>query len=179
MRSIVFTIVVACLLAVSCNAEFLSRPRDSDPQQILQQYLNGFFEQAGLPDPTTIVTTCFDEDSARLTDNAVSAFVDQLARQQIVAAEKTAFDYIKEIPPSVGKCLSQNAEAKQALDAYGLNNLTPTQFVLKIAQYDLTHYNLIEQFLTGCDQAIEAQNYTQAGQLIGQGLQTIFPKLAL
>ena len=51
-------------------------------KEILQQFLNGLFEQNKLPDTTTVVP-CFDDKNADLTVKFIGSTLDKLAKGSI------------------------------------------------------------------------------------------------
>lgn len=51
-------------------------------KEILQQTMNGAFEENKLPDPTTVVP-CFDDKSAHLTVVFIGKLIDKLAKASI------------------------------------------------------------------------------------------------
>jgi len=146
-----------------------------DPQSTLQQYLNGYFEFIGLDDPTTVVSTCFNDDTATLVNTLIANLVDELANNKILIAEKSALDFIKNCPPSLKACVFSNPEVVAAIKAYRLNNYTPPVVVAKAAAYALTHVAEFTAIMVEADDAIQTQDYASAGKIFGQVTQTIFP----
>ena len=152
--------------------------RDQDPKDTLQQYLNGYFEYAKLEDPTTIISSCFNDDTATLVVNLIANLVDELANNKVLVAEKTALDFIKTCPPALKACVFSNPEAVEVIKAYGLNTYTPPTAVAKVVAYALTHASQFTGTMVSADQAIQLQEYASAGQVFGQVTQMVFGKSA-
>jgi hypothetical protein len=146
-----------------------------DPQNTLQQYLNGYFEFIGLDDPTTVVSSCFNDDTATLVNTLIANLVDELANNKILIAEKSALDFIKNCPPSLKACVFNNPEVVAALKAYRLSSYTPPVVVAKAVAYALTHVAEFTSVMVEADQAIQTQEYASAGKIFGQVTQAIFP----
>jgi hypothetical protein len=79
-------------------------------KEILQQGLNGLFEENKLPDPTTIVP-CIDEGTAKKIVDFIGVLLEKAARGSI-SDLISLVDLIKkfgdEIPQSVKDCLDGN-----------------------------------------------------------------------
>lgn len=132
MRKI-FILLVA-LLAV---AQALS------DKEIIQQGLNGFFEQNKLPDPTTIVP-CLDDTTAH---NLVAFMGDTLQK----AARGSITDlinmipeiqkFLESIPQPVKTCLNGNKEVEALGLKYGITSDTDPQAIIKkLVTYGTLHY---------------------------------------
>ena len=79
-------------------------------KEILQQALNGAFEENKLPDPTTIVP-CIDEDTAKKIVDFIGVVLEKAAKGSI--SDLISLKYIikkfgDEIPQSVKDCLDGN-----------------------------------------------------------------------
>jgi hypothetical protein len=85
-------------------------PQISD-KDILQQTLNGLFEENKLPDPTTIVP-CIDDDTAHKIVVFAGQVLEKAARGSIsdlIALKDLIEQFGDQIPDSVKKCLDGNA----------------------------------------------------------------------
>jgi hypothetical protein len=80
-------------------------------KEIIQQTLNGLFEQNKLPDPTTIVP-CLDDDTAHKVVVFIGQLLDKAAKGSIsdlISLKALIEDFGNQIPDSVKKCLDGNA----------------------------------------------------------------------
>ena len=84
-------------------------PNPTD-KEIIQQALNGAFEQNKLPDPTTVVP-CIDDDTAHKIVVFVGQILEKAAKgsvSDLIALKNLVEDFGKEIPQSVKDCLDGN-----------------------------------------------------------------------
>ena len=84
-------------------------PNPTD-KEIIQQGLNGVFEQNKLPDPTTIVP-CIDDDTAHKIVVFAGQLLEKAAKgsvQDLIALKKLIEDFGDQIPQSVKDCLDGN-----------------------------------------------------------------------
>jgi hypothetical protein len=94
------------LLACICAIAFTLTDKE-----ILQQSLNGAFEQNRLPDPTTILP-CIDDATAHKIVVFIGQLLDKAAKGSIsdlLALKTLVEDFGKQIPDSVKDCLKGNA----------------------------------------------------------------------
>ena len=80
-------------------------------KQIIQQMLNGIFEQNKLKDPTTIVP-CIDDVSAHKIVVFVGQVLDKAAKgslSDLLALPQLIKDFGNSLDPAVGVCLDGNA----------------------------------------------------------------------
>jgi len=94
------------ILALLLVAAFSLTDKD-----ILQQTLNGLFEQNKLADPKTIVP-CFDDDTAHKTVLFIGTLLDKAAKGSIsdlISLKDLIDQFGKQIPDSVKNCLNDNA----------------------------------------------------------------------
>jgi hypothetical protein len=112
-------------------------------KEILQQAMNGGFEQNKLPDPTTI-TPCIDDDTAHKIVIFVGEALAKAAKGsvtdliQLISLVKAFGD---QIPQSVKDCLDGNAEGKALGLKYGIDDTTdPASIEKKIIAYTTLHY---------------------------------------
>jgi hypothetical protein len=116
---------------------------EATDKEILQQALNGLFEQNKLPDPKTIVP-CIDDATAHKIVVFIGEILEKAAKGsvtdlvQIVNLIKAFGD---QIPQSVKDCLDGNAEFKALGLKYGINDATDTSALeKKIIAYVTLHY---------------------------------------
>jgi phosphoglycerate dehydrogenase-like enzyme len=145
----------------------------TDDAQTLQLLFNGFFEQAGLADPTTVVA-CFDDSSATLTVQTLGTILAAAAKNDITGAENAAKNYMAELPQPVQDCMKNNAEIQNALTAYHVTGLTPQQIQQKVEKYALTHFIALHKDAVQANNDFQAGNYQQVGHEAGAILQAIF-----
>jgi hypothetical protein len=95
-------------------------------KEILQQTLNGLFEQNKLPDPTTVVP-CFDDKSAHDTVVFAGTVLDKAAKGSIsdlLSLKDLIQQFGDSLPQSVKDCLSGNQEFTNLGYKYGISNTT-------------------------------------------------------
>jgi phosphoglycerate dehydrogenase-like enzyme len=144
-----------------------------DDRDTLQQLFNGFFEQAGLADPTTVVQ-CFDDSSATLTVQTLGTILTAAAKNDINGATNAAKNYMSQLPQPVQDCMKNNAEIQNALTAYHLTGLTPQEIQQKVEKYALTHIFALHKAAVQANNDFQAGNYNQVGHEAGAILQAIF-----
>lgn len=79
-------------------------------KEILQQGLNGLFEENKLPDPTTIVP-CIDDNTAHNIVKFIGEILEKAAKgsvSDLIALKKLVEDFGDSIPKSVKDCLDGN-----------------------------------------------------------------------
>ena len=135
-------------------------------KEILQQGLNGLFEQNKLPDPTTIVP-CIDETTAgkivvfagQLLDKAAKGSVSDIA--SIINMVKAFGD---QIPQSVKDCLDGNKELEALGLKYGITPTTDTSVIeKKVITYVTLHYLECHKFVGDLNSDWKAAKYYQVG----------------
>jgi hypothetical protein len=144
-----------------------------DDKQTLQTLFNGFFEQAGLPDPQTVVS-CFDDSSATLTVQTLGTILHAAAKNDISGAENAAKNYMAQLPQPVQDCMKNNAEIQTALTAYHLTGLTPQELQQKVEKYALAHFLALHKDAVQADNDFQAGKYSDVGKEAGSILQKIF-----
>ena len=147
--------------------------QDGPAEDTLQLYFNGFFEQANLTDPTTLIS-CFNEDTAQVTDDTIAGIVNSLATKNVIVAEKTIVEFVTQLPPSVKECVGQNEEFLDVVTAYNLNNYTLKEALLQVAKSVLGDAGQLNDLLTTANEDITNENYTLAGTAIGQAFEIMF-----
>jgi hypothetical protein len=124
-------------------------PNPTD-KEIIQQALNGAFEQNKLADPTTIVP-CIDDATAHkivvfggevLAKAAKGGISDLLSLIPLIKG------FGDQIPQSVKDCLDGNAEGKAIGLKYGIDDTTDSSVIeKKIVAYVTLHYIEVHKFL--------------------------------
>ena len=135
-------------------------------KEIIQQTLNGVFEQNKLPDPTTIVP-CIDDDTAKkivvfagqvLGKAASGSISDLLGLINLIK------DFGNQIPASVSTCLDGNKEAEALGLKYGIDNDTDSAVLeKKIITYVTLHYLEVHNFAIKENNSWKAGSYYQTG----------------
>ena len=135
-------------------------------KEILQQFLNGIFEQNKLPDPTTIVP-CFDDDSAHRTVAFMGQLFGKLASgslSDLLAIKTLVQNFTDSLPQSVKDCLQDNAEIKALGLKYGITDQTdPSELEKKIIAYVTLHYLSVHKWLGEINDSWKAGKYYEAG----------------
>jgi hypothetical protein len=119
-------------------------------KEILQQTLNGLFEENKLPDPTTIVP-CIDD----ATTHKIVVFIGEVLEK---AAKGSITDLVQlvnliksfgdQIPQSVKDCLDGNKEFETLGLKYGVDNNTDSSVIeKKVIAYVTLHYLEVHKWL--------------------------------
>jgi hypothetical protein len=145
--------------------EALEIPQISD-KDILQQTLNGLFEENKLADPTTIVP-CIDDDTAHKIVVFAGQLLEKAARGSIsdlLALKDLIQKFGDQIPDSVKKCLDGNAEFTALGLKYGIDNNTDTSALeKKVIAYVTLHYLTVHKWLGSLNDNWKAAKYYQVG----------------
>jgi len=135
-------------------------------KEILQQTMNGLFEQNKLPDPKTIVP-CFDNDTAHKLVVFIGQVLDKAARGSIsdlLSLKDLIEQFGNQIPDSVKTCLNGNAEFTALGVKYGVTNTTdPSTIEKKVIAYVTLHYLTVHKWLGGLNDNWKAAKYYQVG----------------
>jgi len=146
-----------------------------DDRDTLQLLFNGFFEQAGLPDPTTVVA-CFDDSSATLSVQTVGTVLHAAAKNDFTKAQNAATNYAAELPQAVKDCVTSNAEIQSALTAYHLAGLSPQEIQDKVKKYAMSHLFQLHHDAVKADKDFQSGRYADVGHEAGDIIQKIFGK---
>ena len=135
-------------------------------KEILQQALNGGFEQNKLKDPTTIVP-CIDEDTAKKIVDFVGVALEKAAKGSI-GDLISLIDLVKkfgdEIPQPVKDCLDGNEEFKALGLKYGIDDTTdPAVIEKKIIAYATLHYLTVHKWFGTLNDEWKASKFYQTG----------------
>ena len=150
--------------------DFLSN--SIDPKDQLQQIANGFWEQANLTDPTTVLG-CFDDNATQLTINFFNELSPDLASQQYLKIPDLVLNFQKSLPPATSQCLNSNEEVLQSGEAYGTTNISLAQLLVKIQKYVVFHLSDMHSSFVNMNNDYQAGNYDAYGKDLGVFLQTI------
>lgn len=149
------------LFALICASAFAATDKE-----ILQQTLNGLFEQNKLPDPKTIIP-CLDDDTAHKTVVFIGQLLDKAAKGSIsdlLSLKDLIEAFGKTIPDSVKTCLNGNAEFTALGLKYGITNTTdPSTIEKKIISYVTLHYLTVHKWLGGLNDNWVAGKWYQVG----------------
>ena len=135
-------------------------------KEILQQGLNGLFEQNKLPDPTTIVS-CFDDDTAHKVVVFAGEVLEKAAKGSItdlVQLISLIKGFGDQIPKSVSDCLDGSAELKTLGLKYGIDDSTDTSVIeKKVITYVTLHYLEVHGWFGSLNTLWKAAKFYQVG----------------
>jgi hypothetical protein len=134
-------------------------------KQILQQGLNGFFEQNKLKDPTTILD-CANDDTSHKVVVFIGEALDKGAKgsiTDIIQLISLLNDFINSLPPATVDCVTSNPETLQLITAYHLDGQTQEEIEKKLITYITLHYLNVHKWLVDCDDTWNAQKYYETG----------------
>ncbi|EAR99672.1 hypothetical protein TTHERM_00590090 (macronuclear) [Tetrahymena thermophila SB210] len=119
MRSSTLSILLLCILGAS-----IAQNLNDANQDILQQVINGFYEQNKLADPSTIVP-CIDSTTAA----NIVALVPQVLKKAssiLTIAQVPALveNFVKTLNPAVGECLKDNKEVAELATVFDVSKIT-------------------------------------------------------
>ena len=139
-------------------------------QEIIQQVLNGLFEENKLDDPTTIVD-CIDDDSAHKIVVFTGESLDKAAKgslSDIIALNQTIRDFISNFDPTVQACLTGNPEIAAIKDVYHVTGVDQSVIDKKIWTYLTLHFLSFHRWAIDVDSDWQATRYYSVGQKAGQ-----------
>ena len=99
MIKTIFVLTLLCVSTISLS-----------DKEIIQQTLNGLFEQNKLPDPTTVVP-CLDDDTAHKIVVFIGQLLEKAAKgsvSDLLSLVQLIKDFGDQIPQSVKDCLNGN-----------------------------------------------------------------------
>ena len=169
-RHSILLIALLAVLAVQCFAFNLRVDEQAKAQ--LQQILNGYWEQGGLNDPTTVID-CFVDDSPKLTMDFFNKLADALANSQYLEVPAIVLNYKKGLPDSVNPCVMNNTEVKQVADAYNVSGLSMTDFFRKMESYVIGHVSEVHQDFVNINNELKAEEFNTVGKDAGTLLQNV------
>jgi len=157
--------LVFAFAAISCVSS-LNLRANIDPSDELQQILNGFWEQAGQNDPTTVLS-CFSGDSPQLTVDFFATLTDALANSQYVKVPAIVNNYKKSIPDSVVPCMTNNTEVIQVSKVYGTYQIKLTDLFAKVEKFVVGHVDEVHGDFVQLNMQLQAGNYNIYGRDAG------------
>ena len=142
-----------------------SEPNLTD-KEIIQQALNGLFEQNKLADPTTIVP-CIDDDTAHKIVVFIGEVLEKAAKispTDIASLISLIKGFGDQIPQSVKDCLDGNAEFAALGPKYGIDDTTDSSVIeKKVIAYVTLHFLTVRKWLDGLNSNWKAKKYYQVG----------------
>ena len=140
-------------------------PNPTD-KEILQQGLNGLFEENKLADPTTIVP-CIDDATAHKIVVFIGQILEKAAKgsvSDLISLKNLIEDFGKQIPQSVKDCLDGNAEFETLGKKYGITPDTNSSAIeKKVIAYVTLHYLEVHKTLGELNSDWKAGKYYQTG----------------
>jgi len=134
-------------------------------REIIQQGLNGLFEQNNLKDPVTIVK-CIDDPSAHKIVVFAGELLDKAAKgslSDLISLIPLVNDFWGSLDPAISDCLDGDAELISLTDAYGVTNVDASIVQLKVITYATLHYLAVHKWLGEVDNDWHAGKYYQVG----------------
>jgi len=135
-------------------------------KEILQQGLNGLFEQNKLADPTTIVP-CIDDTTAHKIVVFIGDVLEKAAKgsvSDLIALKSLIEDFGNQIPQSVKDCLDGNSEFDALGRKYGITPDTNSSALeKKIIAYVTLHYLEVHKTLGDLNTSWKAGKYYDTG----------------
>ena len=135
-------------------------------KEIIQQGLNGFFEQNKLSDPTTIVP-CLDDATAHKIVVFMGDLLQKAAKgslQDLINLIPTIQKFLDSIPEPVKTCLNGNKEAEALGLKYGITPDTdPDKIIKKLVAYGTLHYLQVHKWFGASNDLWQAGKYYQCG----------------
>lgn len=135
-------------------------------KEILQQGLNGLFEENKLKDPTTIVP-CIDEATAKKIVDFIGTVLEKAAKGSIsdlISLVDLIKNFGDQIPQTVKDCLDGNAEFKALGLKYGIDDTTDTSALeKKVIAYVTLHYLQVHKWFGTLNDEWKGGKYYQTG----------------
>jgi hypothetical protein len=135
-------------------------------KEILQQALNGLFEENKLPDPTTIVP-CIDDATAHKIVVFMGEVLEKAAKGSItdlVQLVNLIKGFGDQIPQSVKDCLDGNPEFHNLGLKYGITDTTDSSVIeKKVIAYVTLHYLEVHKWLGDLNNNWKASKFYQVG----------------
>jgi len=145
------------------NSQATPNPTD---KEIIQQALNGLFEQNKLADPTTIVP-CIDDATAHKIVLFIGEILEKAAKGSVtdlVQLVNLIKSFGDQIPQSVKDCLDGNAEFKNLGLKYGITDTTDSSVIeKKVIAFVTLHYLEVHKWLGDLNTNWKAGKFYQVG----------------
>jgi hypothetical protein len=161
---------------VLCLIALISLSLAMTDKEIIQNGLNGLFEQSKLPDPKTIVP-CIDDVSA----HDIVVFFGQLVSKaangtfsDFISLHQFILDFKDKLEPKVKKCLTKNPEFKALAVAYKVQDDDFNTLDRKVWSYFVLHYLTVRKWFIDLDDHWRVGNYYQVGYDAGKYLNKVF-----
>ena len=140
-------------------------PNPTD-KEILQQTLNGLFEENKLPDPTTIVP-CIDDATAHKLVAFIGEVLEKAAKgspADLIQLVNLIKDFGNQIPQSVKDCLNGNKEFENLGLKYGIKPGDDASVIeKKVLAYVSLHYLTVHKWLGDLNNNWKGGKYYQVG----------------
>ena len=135
-------------------------------KEIIQQNLNGVFEENKMKDSTTIVP-CIDDDTAHKIVVFLGSVLEKAARgsaTDLISLIQEIKNFGDQIPQSVKDCLDGNEELKALGLKYGIDDSTDASVIeKKIITYMTLHYLTVHKWLGDMNNDWKAGKAYQVG----------------
>lgn len=135
-------------------------------KQILQQALNGGFQENKLPDPTTIMP-CIDDATAKLIVDFIGSSLAKAAKgsvSDLISLITEVKNFGDKIPQPVKDCLDGNKQFEALGLKYGIDNNTDSAALeKKIALYITLHYIGVNGWMKSLNNLWSTGKYYQTG----------------
>lgn len=140
-------------------------PNPTD-KEILQQALNGLWEQNKLPDPTTLIP-CMDDATAHKLVVFVGESLEKAAKgsvQDLIQLISLIKKFVDEIPQPVQDCINNSPETLAFLAKYGITPSTdPATIEKKVIAYATLHYLEVHKWFGDLNNNWKAGKFYQVG----------------
>lgn len=141
----------------------------------LQLIYNGFFAEAGLDNPTTIMNE-YDDNSAPLTFHYLATLFKQMANNNFVAIPKTNALYKRTVGTELDEKLRENEEWTAAKKAYGFFGFTTMQVQEIVLAWAFSHPVPFHQHSLELDTNYYKGNFEQVGRSAGLLAKKVFQR---
>jgi hypothetical protein len=149
-----------CLLALFALSSALT------DKEVIQQGLNGLFEQNKLPDPTTVVP-CIDDATAHKIVVFIGEVLEKAAKgsvSDLIGLVNLIKGFGDQIPQTVKDCLAGNQELETLGYKYGVTPTTDSSVIeKKVIAYVTLHYLEVHKWLGDLNSNWKATKYYQVG----------------
>jgi len=169
-RLFITLLALISILAVPSFGLHLRGEDDSAAQ--LQQIFDGYWEQAGLDHPTSVID-CFVDDSPKMTMDFFVKLADALANSQYLKVPAIVLNFKKGLPDSVNSCVVNNTEVKQVEDAYGVSSLSLNDFFRKMESYVISHVTDVHNDFVRLNDELKGEEFNTVGKDAGSLLQLV------
>jgi len=144
----------------------------------LTQLINGVFEQAGLPDQSSL-SACYDEETSQALMTLIGNLLQQATTgliSNIQKIEQEVKAFVQSIPEPVQQCLNTSQDSIKVAQAFCVYNQDPNAVQKKVEEYVVMHFSELKADVATMNTDYSAGNYNQVGKDGGAVLQEIFGK---